>query len=123
MSEEECCCEWGFDLTKFENKRRFRDLLNRNGLTQYKRLVSDEGTEYEGFRYMWTTQSGDLALVTGNNPISGFFSLPSARTRETGYASAIGITGSPGPVEKLAADIRESASYIKGESSCDREFI
>jgi hypothetical protein len=119
----ECCCEWGFDLTEFENKRHFRELLDRHGLDQYKRLLKAEGTEYEAFRYMWTTENGKLSIVTGNNPISGFYSRPGDRQRETGYASYIGITGDDDAVRELAGDIRESATFIKGESPCRRDYI
>lgn len=62
-------------------------------------------------------------LVTGNNPITGKYGAPKGRTPELGFASYIGIEGSPDKVAQLAALIRAKAEYIKEEAKHERQFI
>lgn len=111
--------QWGFDLTSFGDGERgkvnFKCILKEMGLSD--KPIFDK----ENRAYIWANPY--LMLVTGNNPITGKYGSPKQREPELGYASYIGIEGSPDQVEKLASLIRDNAEYIKEEVKHERQFI
>lgn len=117
--------EWGFDLTDFSRAKTFEQLLRKNNLISgYKRykvkrgLAGDKTTYY---KYVWRNSS--VQLVTNNNPLTGKYTNPSMRDDEKGYASYMSVIGEPAAVRELVQDIRELATYIKGESPRENEFL
>ena len=116
--------EWGFDLTDFKSAESFKNLLRRHKLASgYKRVLKQfEGFEKERY-YHYTWSRKGLKLITGNNPLTGVYSIPNRRQLDKGYASYIGIKGRDKDVKALAMDIKKTARYIKDESPGKRDFI
>jgi len=116
--------KWGFDLTGFDSAERFKALLNRNNLKSYKRKLHtyDVGDYHsEWYHYIW--ESPKIRLVTGNNPITGVYTIPKGRNPQKGFASFIGIQGNKEAVKKLVKDIKKTTLDIKDESPNRRGYI
>lgn len=116
--------KWGFDLTGFDSAAKFKALLKRNNLKSYKREhhVYDLGDYHsEWYHYIW--ESPKLRLVTGNNPITGIYTVPKGRTPQKGYASYIGIQGDKDAVKRLVKDIKKTTLDIGAESPHERGYI
>ena len=123
--------EYGFDLTDFKNAKDFKALLKKHGLTKHKKvfhstytkgsLFSKKGDGY--YSYSWSNPDGTLELRTGNNPITGVYSVPKQRENEKGFASYMGIKGENNKVEALAKDIKRRATEIKDENPKHNDFI
>jgi hypothetical protein len=123
--------EYGFDLTGFKSAEDFEALLKANGLTKHKKVfhstynkdisLTKKGDGY--YSYSWSNPDGTLELRTGNNPITGVYSVPKQRENEKGYASYMGIKGENDKVEKLAKDIKKRATEIKDEDPKHNGFI
>lgn len=134
---EDARAEAGFDLTTFGSAEAFRLLLNALDLNTDTMTVDSEqaspGAEYAKVDkapddpdrdygvFVWA--NADLALLTGNNPRTGEYSDPSMRQNEKGYASYIGLSGTPEAVEEAYNLIEERATHIKGRDPNDRQFI
>jgi hypothetical protein len=121
--------EWGFDLTGFGTADKFKALLNRHGLTKFKKNVKRVAPMTKGekgyvyYSFQWSRPDGKLKIITGNNPITGEYSMPKARELERGYASYIGIEGDKDNVLALKDDIKNITDDIKDESPNQRDFI
>ncbi len=118
--------KWGFDLTDFGSAKTFEALLKRHGLSSgYKRVRRkysiDNDKKPPWYSYTWSNSK--LKLVTGNNPITGKYSVPKQRKSEKGYASYIGIEGELYEVRVLVEDIKRSASFKGDESPGKRDYI
>jgi len=131
-------CEAGFDLTDFGNSENFAELLATFDLSpdmyynpdhydpvpdpQYSKVdkrPEDPDRDYGVF--VWANRN--VALITGNNPLTGEYSNPDMRQKEEGYASYIGISGEEGAVREIYDAIKQRANHIKGEDPEDRQFI
>ena len=114
--------KWGFDLTAFE-PNGFQEIIKENNLHPIPQKVDstyrsgDYSRKYRHFEW-----KGDgIRLITKSNPYEkGSEWQP--RTNQ-GYASYIGIEGTPNKVDKLKESIKSHSRYIKGESPNEREFI
>lgn len=112
-------CRAGFDLTDFYSVESFKKLLERFRLSSYKR--HEMPVPYnKSYKYTWSNPI--VMIITGNNPISGAYSVPSARGNEKGYASCIGIEGECRIVREIF-DYIDAHAISKGESPHHREFI
>ena len=119
--------EAGFDLTNFATVNTFSDLLRANDLEPgsnpdayfdvIDKYVDDDRTHV---CYVWSNP--EVALITGNDPLSGVYSNPEMRTPEPGYASYIGVSGLPDAVDALTTDIADLSVHIKGRSTA-RDYI
>ena len=115
--------EWGFDLTDFKSAESFKNLLRRHKLASgYKRVYQGKDP-WKNNMYHYTWSRKGLKLITGNNPLTGVYSIPNRRQLDKGYASYIGIKGRDKDVKALAMDIKKTARYIKDESPGKRDFI
>lgn len=124
--------EAGFDLTSFGDRDTFEELLATLDLdprvqtehhdpqhAKVDKRPDDPDRDYGIF--VWANE--DVALITGNDPITGEYSDPTSRSPEVGYASYIGISGKPGAVAELYETIKDRAPQIKGTNPDEREFI
>ena len=112
--------EWGFDLTHFGSAEKFKALLKRHNLKTYKKETHTSPLRIY-YSYLW--ESPTLRLITGNNPLTGEYTVPQGRRKEKGYASYIGLQGTEAGVVKIANDIRKSATWSEAESPNQRQFI
>lgn len=103
--------EYGFDLTDFDSAEDFQKALEKAGMAKETKKTKD------GF--LWSGEG--IEMVTGNNPITGEY-RDNRRGNEVGFASYIGITGTPAKVKTLVAAIKDVANY-KDESPGARDFI
>jgi len=121
-TEKQKTIKWGFDLTGFRKASTFQSLLNRHGLTEYEMVYPyPEDKRYR--RFVWSNKDGTLKIVTGNNPLTGEYTVRKQRKKERGYASYIGIEGGESKVIALKDDIKKTTKDIKDESKYEREFI
>lgn len=133
VAPEEARAERGFDLTNFGTASNFEDMLTELNLNPdhiYEEPVDveygkvdkspDEADRNYGV-FVWANE--DLALITGNNPLTGEYSNPEMRSPETGYASYIGLSGMPEAVREAWSEIKQRANHIKGQNRDEREFI
>lgn len=104
---------WSFDLTEFPSRSAFQDLLDRHGLTEYKRIDRDPEDDDPWYAYVWYRPDRSLVIQCSNNPISGKHSQPRTRSPDRGYASYVAVEGKPAKAAQLAADIAASASHVK----------
>ena len=117
----------GFDLTGFGSADRFRMVLRENGLLAgYRKIRHHVDTRVSAglpdyFSFTWSNKH--VKLITGNNPLTGEYSSPGARSKDYGYASYIGIEGEPGAVARVVASIKAHAQGIKDESVGTRVYI
>lgn len=114
--------DWGFDLTDFGSAKKFQKIIDKYDL-EYQRLIIDEGKSTERYAYRFYRLEPFLEIITGNNPITGEFSLPMYREKQKGYASYVGITGEEKLVKSVIKDIKKLAIDIKDESPGIRYFI
>lgn len=115
-------CRAGFDLSSFHDSSVFKQLLKRFKLSSYKRHSSPIPHTKLKVYYTYTWSNASVMLVTGNNPLTGVYSVPSARAKEKGYASYIGIEGKCPIVHQLFDYIKAHAT-VGGENMGEREFI
>lgn len=116
--------EAGFDLTSFGTPTKFRKVLRVNQLKPSRSVIhkgGSEGYHYKYKTYVWKGKG--LEMRTGNNPITGMYSEPKQRPPEKGYASYIGIKGTPQRVAKLVKTIKSTTRDIKGYNPKENEFI
>lgn len=111
--------QWGFDLTSFgegeTGKNTFLSILTECEISP--KPIHDKDSRSYIFANPY------VMIVTANNPITGKYGAPKQRSPELGYASYIGIEGSPSLVEKIAGLIRLKAEFIKEEVKHERQFI
>lgn len=111
--------QWGFDHTGFgegeTGKQTFLAILKECEISP--KPIHDK----DGKAFIFANPY--VMLVTANNPITGKYGDPKRREPELGYASYIGIEGSPQLVEKIANLIRKKADFIKEEVKHERQFI
>lgn len=117
--------EAGFDLTDFGSAENFLGLLNAVGIDaneQYAKVdKSPDDPDRDYGMYVWA--NADLAIITGNNPLTGEYSDPDMRSPQKGYASYIGLSGDPEAVEDAFNRIKQRASHIKEADPDGRQFI
>lgn len=133
VTPEEGLSEAGFDLTDFDTARRFENLLAELDLNpehiyreevdaEYAKIdKSPDDPDSDHGVFVWANEN--LALITGNNPLTGEYSDPDMRPPEKGYASYIGLSGTPEAVEEAFDRIKEVAAHIKAEDPEGRQFI
>ena len=109
----------GFDLTLIDDGQAGVDKWK--AILKVMKLPLKPYHDKANYCYVWANKR--VKLVTANNPITGQYSHPSKRDPELGYASYIGIEGSPAQVAQLATLIREAAVSIKEEVPGERQFI
>jgi hypothetical protein len=106
--------KYDYDLTDIGSAKKFRDLLDRHGLTEFKRVKQNESDEDPIYDFTWYNPEKDLAISTSNNPVTGKYQKPFSRSDERGYASYVAIAGeNDNEVEKLDKDFVETAEHIK----------
>ncbi len=117
--------EHGFDLTDFE-PNGFQEVLKSVGIpiSDGEIITKDYGGKVGVVNYGFLWEKDGLAIVTGNNPITGEYNRgDQAREPEKDYASYIGISGKDkDEVEKVAQTIKQ-LSGNKDESVGSRDFI
>lgn len=122
--------EWGLDLTDFnedeeqEDEEQEEGEKENAGARKFGELLQQYGLSLRGTdgKFVWSNEDGSLTLVTGNNPITGEY-YSSGRHKERGYLSYVGITSKSTEVLKsFLREIRNKATFIKGESNV-REYI
>ena len=106
----------GFDLTDFKNGG-FQKVLKLLKITPKAKLTKKHGS------YQWDWKGNGILIVTGNDPITGKYATPNRRKDEKNYASYMGIEGKPELVANAVELIKKYATYIKGESKGQRNFI
>jgi hypothetical protein len=124
--------EWGFDLTDFNDDEeretgsmKFQELLD---IFNLKLSKESSGFIWVNTDDLWSTNKDALMLVTGNNPLTGEYTLnpysgERDRQNEKGYLSYVGVTcNSRETLQHFIEEFRNRASYIKGESNV-REYI
>lgn len=110
---------WGLDLTDFGSAERFREIINKFGITKHKKMDSGYNTDI----FVWYNNNKSLMMGTEHNPITGETGwYPKAR-REKGFAGYIAIKGEPRMVKALVNDIKNKADLVKDESPRDWDFI
>ena len=82
----------------------------------------EAGNQAEQTRDGWEWSGQNILIVTANNPITGEY-CNGSRKHEKGYASYIGVEGSPSKVKMVVDGIREFATFIKDECRNARDFI
>lgn len=120
--------EAGLDHTDFGSASTFKSLLKRHGIDPrdgYVRIrkgnPEKDDEEWAWYSYVWA--SADVMVVTGNNPITGVYSVPAMRNEEEGYASYMGLEGDGEAVAALYEDIIQTAQFVKGRNPKRREFV
>lgn len=117
--------EAGFDLTTFGDARTFRVFLKDVGLHPEADFVEVDKAPDEPDRtyrnFVWANE--DLALITGNNPLTGEYSDPSMRRPEEGYASYVGLSGTETAVDAAFSAVKAYAQHIKEADRSGRQFI
>lgn len=118
--------ECGFDLTQIGNGeygvKLWLEILTALGLPVKPKRVIRKMFPDSSKPFMWKREG--LRIVTGNDPISGrYYAGDNARERDRGYASYIGITGTPKLVAKAARLIKSKAAVIKEFDPKRRQFI
>lgn len=104
---------WGFDLTDFGFEDNWGKFV---AATELKFVaLTNNGFQWRAFNA--------TDFITNNNPETGEYSRPNTRDNEKGYASYIGITGTPNEVKLTVKAVKKYATYIKGESKKKRDFI
>jgi hypothetical protein len=126
-SSKSTTLEYGFDLTDFK-PGGFQRFLKRVDISP--KITPSRGKNGE---FIWTNDGLGLTIVTGNNPITGEYSIKGRRDPEVDFASYIGIS-----VEKLddpdtvdpkeimdyvVNALKSNTSYIKGEDKKKRSYI
>ena len=114
--------EWGFDLTKFEPDG-FEKVLKELDIP-LGNVSEDFGRDLDNapYRRGWIWHGEGIEIITGNNPVTGEYNRPTARSPEKDYASYIGIEGERAKVLKAVKLIKESSGN-KDESPNRRDFI
>ena len=108
--------KWGFDLMDFGPSRgAFQRVLSSVGISATKEPKRGHIGEF-----VW--EGSGITIVTGNNPITGEYSVEGRRQPQPGYASYVGIEGSPDKVEMAAGLMKRLGDY-KDESPNARDFI
>lgn len=115
--------EAGFDLSSFDSKEHFVEVLEDIGFDAYYDYVRVDTTQAESdekpyYRYVWGNDDG--MIVFGNNPITGMFR--DGTWKEYGYASYIGIEGTQEFVERAYQVISQEAN-TKDYDMSRRSFI
>lgn len=112
--------KWSFDLTSFgeeeEGRKQFEKFLQSMALTKYLGIYSYPGKEKysQVHKFYWSTEGGDLELVTSCNPITGEFGNRTwSRRKEVGYASYMALRGKPARVLNAVSKIFELARFVK----------
>lgn len=115
--------EAGFDLTDFGSAETFEKLLAALDLPadENPKLQKDPTEDRDNGLYVWANDS--LALITANNPITGTYSDPEMRHDEEGYASYIGLSGTPAAVDEAYEVILDRAEFIKDRDPDRRQFV
>lgn len=116
IAKEVIAAAWGFDSTDFDKPARFVKVLSAVGISS-----SQEPKRGHIGEFIW--KGSGITIVTGNNPITGEYMRPNLKDSEQGYASAIGIEGDPNKVALAVEAVKRNATYIKGQSEGEREFI
>jgi len=104
--------EASFDLTDFGSVRVFAgvlDNLNLHPVEEYYRLSLRSNKANDRYVYVWANSDG--MVMTSNNPITGVYSRPEHRHDEEGYASYIGIEGTPSFIEKATELIKKNGKW------------
>lgn len=121
LKEQKETAEAGFDLTLISDERdgeigaqKWIKILKSLGISTQPKLSQKD--------YAWVWQGKNIAIYTGNDPISGKYAT-GKREDKKGYASSIGIEGDSGMVQKAFSLIKRNAEYIKGSNKTRREFI
>lgn len=115
---------YDFDLTTIDSdghKTPFQKLLDRHGLSEYKRLEyeeswgGDDGEKYtdEKVAMFWFNPDNGLIIQCKNNPISGKKANFPDRESEVGYASYTAICGPEEAAKSLAVDLVLTADHVK----------
>lgn len=104
----------GFDLTDIPADK-FKEVLKELGIDADKEAPR---SREDGFKFA----GKDITINTANNPLTGEY-YSGGRSPEVGYASYMGITGSPEKVATAVSLIKKHATSIKGESPGERQFI
>jgi hypothetical protein len=115
--------EASFDLTDFRSARVFAgvlDNLNLHPVEEYFRLSLGSNESNDRYVYVWANSEG--MIITGNNPITGAYSRPEDRHNQVGYASYIGIEGTPSFVEKATELIKKNGNW-KDYDTESRSFM
>jgi len=127
--EKEETLKWSFDLTSFgegeEGRKQFEKFLQSMALTKFLRIYSYPGEEKysQVHKFYWSTEGGDLELVTSCNPITGEFGNKTwSRGKEVGYASYMALRGKPAKVLNAVSRIFELASFVKEAKPLEYEF-
>ena len=126
---DECCSDWSFENVDFgngfisynEKKKPFRKLLKEHGLKEM--FIAGK---YRRDSFMWTTDKGDLVMVTDVNPLSGQIAEPiiGADVGAVGYTRYLGISGNTEKVSSLVESVRELADVGKlVEHRCVRKDV
>ena len=121
------CDEYGFDLTDFGDPEEFSNLLRARDLepgsndkAHFDVVSKDPDEPDQRVAFVWSNPQ--VALITGNEPLSGVYNSAGMRPDKPGYASYMGVSGLPIAVNELVGAIRERSTHVKG-SSPTREFI
>jgi hypothetical protein len=112
--------KWGFDSTEI-SASNWKAILSMGG-AQGSPVLRGSGQ-----RGGWVWQGQGVKIITSNDPFTGerydSNEHPGMYDTSKDYVGYIGIEGEAEKVKEIAKEIKKRASYVKGTSPHDRDFI
>lgn len=105
---------YGFDTTCFPNKKAWENVLFAVDLEYAGRNARNNNA------FVWAGKG--VIVETQANPITGEYNRPELRKVQEGFASYIGITGTPEKVYVTKAFILSEADFVKDHGE-GRDYI